>query len=66
MRPNVVLTEICIRGMNGLELIKKIKEKIPAIQFIVVSAYAEFGYVQKAVNNGAVGYCLKSFDDGEC
>lgn len=64
-KPDVIFTDIRMPGMNGLELIKKTHAIYPRIQFVVVSGYAEFAYAQKAINNGAIGYCLKPFDDDE-
>ena len=66
MKPDVVFTDIRMPGINGLELIKKVKEEIGAnIQFIIVSGFAEFAYAQKAINSGAIGYCLKPFDNND-
>lgn len=64
-RPDIVFTDIRMPGLNGLELIKKIKEVSLTVKFIVVSAYAEFAYAQRAINYGALGFCLKPFDDVE-
>ncbi len=64
-RPDVVFVDIRMPGMSGLELIKKVNDLNLNIQFIVISGYAEFAYAQKAMNNGALGYCLKPFDDVE-
>ncbi len=63
--PDLVFTDIRMPGMNGLELIKSVKEVLPGTIFIVISGYAEFVYAQKAMNYGAIGYCLKPFDDSE-
>ncbi len=63
--PDLVFVDIRMPGMNGLELIKKIKESYSCIQFIVLSGYAEFAYAQKALNYKALGYCLKPFDESE-
>lgn len=66
MKPEVVFTDIRMPGLNGLELIQKVKEETDeAIQFIIVSGFAEFAYAQKAMNSGAVGYCLKPFDKND-
>lgn len=65
VRPNVVFTDIRMPGISGLELIKKAKEIDKDIQFIVISGYAEFAYVQKSINYGVLGYCLKPFDEYE-
>lgn len=66
MKPNVVFADIRMPGFSGLELIRKVKEETDAvIQFIIISGYAEFAYAQKAINSGAIGYCLKPFDNNE-
>ncbi|MFD0671183.1 response regulator [Cohnella sp. GCM10027633] len=65
IRPHVVFTDIRMPGMSGLELIKRIKELDADMQIIVISGYAEFAYVQKSLQFGVLGYCLKPFDDHE-
>lgn len=63
--PDLVFTDIRMPGISGLELIKKVSETNPRTQFIVVSGYAEFAYAQKALKHGAIGYCLKPFEEDE-
>ena len=65
LKPDIVFVDIRMPGMNGLELIKKINQLKLDIQFVIVSGYAEFAYALKAINYGAVGYCLKPFDENE-
>lgn len=65
LKPDIVFTDIRMPGMSGLELIKNLKEILCEAIFIVVSGYAEFAYAQKAINYGALGYCLKPFDEAE-
>ncbi|MWV47255.1 response regulator [Paenibacillus sp. HJL G12] len=62
LRPDVVLTDIKMPVLGGLELIKKGKEASPDTLFVVLSAHAEFAYAQKALNYGTFGYCLKPFE----
>jgi len=62
LRPNLVLTDIKMPIMNGLELIRKGKSVSPETQFVVLSGHAEFAYAQKALNYGTFGYCLKPFE----
>lgn len=64
-KPDLVFTDIRMPEINGLELIKRGKRISGKTQFIVVSGYAEFAYAQKAMLYGAMGYCLKPFDDDE-
>jgi len=65
IKPHVVFTDIRMPGMSGLELIKNVQAIHKDILFVVISGYAEFAYAQKALDYGAIGYCLKPFDDEE-
>ncbi|QGQ94530.1 response regulator [Paenibacillus psychroresistens] len=65
LKPHIVFTDIRMPGISGLELIKQIQELDPHIQFIVISGFAEFTYVQQSLKFGVLGYCLKPFDDDE-
>lgn len=64
-RPTLVLTDIKMPELNGLELIQRGKTVAPDTIFIVLSGHAEFAYAQKAMNYGTFGYCLKPFEIGE-
>ncbi|MCM0649973.1 response regulator [Clostridium swellfunianum] len=61
-KPELVFTDIRMPGFNGLELIKKAKEKLPDSLFVILSGYAEFAYAQKAISYGIFDYCLKPFE----
>ncbi|PRO66036.1 response regulator transcription factor [Alkalicoccus urumqiensis] len=56
---DVLITDIRMPEMTGLELIEKIRtfQEVPAC--IVISAYSEFDYAQKAIHMGVVNYLLK-------
>lgn len=56
---DVVLTDIRMPGLSGLELIKKTREKGINAEFVIISGYAEFHYAQEAIREGAFDYCLK-------
>ncbi len=64
-KPDVVLTDIRMPEISGLELLQMIKASCPGVACLVISGYAEFAYIQKAVKLEAVGYCLKPFDYDE-
>lgn len=57
--PDLVLMDIKMPGMNGLETIKNMKEEQLNTKFIMISAYAEFEYAQSAMKLGVNDYLLK-------
>lgn len=65
LRPNTVITDICMPGMSGLELIEEAKEAYPDVNFIVMSGFAEFEYAQQAVRLGVLDYLLKPISQTE-
>jgi len=61
-QPDVVFTDIRMPNIDGIELIKAIRQKGIDTEFIIVSGFAEFSYAQEAIRNGALDYCLKPLD----
>ena len=62
---NVVMTDIKMPGMSGLELIDRVRKINPDIQFIVFSGFMDFGYVHKALKYHVENYILKPLDIDE-
>ncbi len=58
-RMDIVLTDILMPGINGLELMKISRRKQPQAKWVVISAHSEFSYAQQAVHLGASDYLLK-------
>lgn len=59
LRPHIVLTDIVMPVMDGLELEKSLRIKFPKIQVVVLSSYSDFDYVRDSFQSGAVDYILK-------
>ncbi|MCG7420643.1 response regulator transcription factor [Macrococcus epidermidis] len=59
LQPNIVLCDIKIKDVNGLNIVKTYSKKYPKIKFIMLSGYNLEEYKIKAYENGAVGFILK-------
>ncbi|OPH53393.1 DNA-binding response regulator [Paenibacillus ferrarius] len=58
-RIQIVLTDILMPGMTGLEFMNMSRTRHPHVKWVVISAYSEFSYAQEAVRLGAKDYLLK-------
>lgn len=65
MPADIVITDIRMNDMDGIELIGKAKHLYPHIQFIILSGYAEFAYAEKAISLGVKAYLLKPISNEE-
>lgn len=63
--PDIVLTDIRMPKLSGLELIKKITQNHDHIQFIIMSGYNEFSYAREAMHYGIKHYILKPCSETE-
>ena len=58
-QPHIVITDIVMPIMDGVDLVKQISQHYPAIKTIVLSSFSEFKYVREAFKYGASDYLLK-------
>ncbi len=63
--PDIVISDIRMPKMDGIEMLKQLREKGDQTYVIFLSAYNEFTYAQQAVRYNATDYLLKPYDDGD-
>jgi two-component system, NarL family, nitrate/nitrite response regulator NarL len=59
VKPDVVMTDISMPGMDGITAIAEIHSRHPEVRVIVLSMYDTVDFVKRAVANGACGYLMK-------
>ncbi|MCR4922593.1 MAG: response regulator [Lachnospiraceae bacterium] len=59
LKPDILITDIKMPFMDGLELSSLVKKELPGIHIIILSGYDEFSYAQQAVSIGVTQYLLK-------
>ncbi len=62
---DLIITDIRMPGMSGLELIRHVRAANTMIQFVILSGYDDFGYARDAMRYGAMDYLLKPVDEQE-
>ncbi len=63
--PDIVITDIRMPEMNGLDFIERALEENSQISFIIVSGYSDFDYAKRAIQYGISDYILKPIDEIE-
>jgi two-component system, NarL family, nitrate/nitrite response regulator NarL len=58
--PDIVITDINMPEVSGIELTAKIKAEYPAVKVIAMSTFKERSYISQMIQNGASGYLVKS------
>jgi DNA-binding NarL/FixJ family response regulator len=64
-RPNVVLMDINLPGMNGVECVRRLKQAAPDIQVVMLTVYEDTENIFNALAAGASGYLLKRTQSAE-
>jgi two-component system response regulator YesN len=59
IQPDLLITDIKMPFMDGLELCKIVRERMPWMKIVILSGHDEFEYAQKAINLGVTEYLLK-------
>lgn len=58
--PDVLITDINLPEISGIELTAKIKKEFPSVKIIAMSTFKERSYISQMIQNGALGYLVKS------
>ena len=65
LKPNIVITDMRMPGIEGVELLKTVNERFPQVKIIVMSGYDDFMYLKQAIRSRAMEYLLKPVDPEE-
>lgn len=55
-KPEIIITDINMPKLNGLEMIESILDIVPKSKIIILSGYSDFSYAQKAIDYGVFSY----------
>ncbi|MGH7950675.1 MAG: response regulator transcription factor [Limisphaerales bacterium] len=64
-KPSVVLMDINLPGINGIECVRRLKSQLPGAQFVMLTVYEDAEHIFKALTAGASGYLLKRLPRAE-
>ncbi|MDR6553668.1 response regulator [Paenibacillus qinlingensis] len=59
LRPDLIITDIVMPGMDGIELVRQLRERLPGVEVIILSAYSDFAYAKQAIAMGVFEYLVK-------
>ena len=65
LEADLVITDVKMPNVDGLELIERIRQARPEVQLAVVSGFDDFAYARRALRNGVLEYLLKPVDEDE-
>jgi DNA-binding NarL/FixJ family response regulator len=60
LKPAVLIVDVMMPGLNGLEVVKRVRERLPLTKIVVLSMHANEPYVLEALRSGATAYVLKA------
>ena len=59
VRPDILITDICMPGQNGLAMLAGLRSEFPELQVTVLTGYRDFAYAQEAIRLGVTRFLLK-------
>ena len=64
-RPDIVLTDVSMPAMNGIEMARKIRAILPETRILFLSAYDDFDYARQAIDLNIQAYVMKPVNENE-
>jgi len=58
-KPHILITDVKMSGMNGLQLVEQVKKDLPSVKVVFISGYDDFNYIKTALRLDAYEYILK-------
>lgn len=65
IRPDIIITDIKMPGMDGLKMSRRIREFLPEVRIIILTGYDDFKLAREAINISADAYILKPVEEAE-
>jgi len=65
IKPDIVITDICLAGMDGIEFSEACMRLLPNIKIMILTSHDEFEYAKKSINIGVSDYILKPINEEE-
>jgi two-component system, response regulator YesN len=65
LNPDIVITDMRMPGLEGVDLLHRMNERFPAVKIVVMSGYDDFAYLKQAIRSRAVNYLLKPINPDE-
>ncbi len=65
LKPDILITDIRMPFMDGLELSAIVRQKLPDTKIVILSGHDEFEYARQALRIGVIEYCLKPFGSSD-
>lgn len=64
-QPDLIICDLLLPGMNGIDLVTKLKEQLPTVKTILLTSLIDVGMVKQAMRQGVSGYLTKDSSENE-
>lgn len=65
VKPDIVLTDICMPEKDGLQMLEEVRQTLPACKMIIITGYDQFQYASRAIKLAVFDYILKPIQNDE-